>query len=170
MPTTALSTAQAIGIGFPFAASGFYFCSSFVAVPNLYSLPNTTSTPIFRNIFLTGSKAIVPLVAIPAVANAYLAYSAQKSGSHIAGGENGNAGLLYGASAVGILFPVIFTVAVMKKGINRLVTIGEAGAAEQEKVSRAAVRGLLEAWVAQNYVRAGVSLAAGVLSAVATLY
>lgn len=56
----------------------------------------------------------------------------------------------------------------MVGGINRLNAIA-ASAAEQEKTPTGVVRGLLASWIGQNYVRAGLALAGGVASVVATL-
>ena len=53
----------------------------------------------------------------------------------------------------------------MGPGINRLLEIGAAGSAELQKADQTGeVTKLLKAWVAQNYVRAGLAFVAGYVS------
>lgn len=75
----------------------------------------------------------------------------------------------YGVAATAVTGTMVFTVAVMLPGIERLLKIRKMDGSEIQGVKKQEVLHLLGAWKGQNYVRAGLSLTAGVLGIYAAL-
>lgn len=145
--------AKAISVGTAFALSGYYTCSSQNALQILIGQPASISTPAFTQLYHRGASAVGPASAIATVAYAYLAYATPDASKRRA----------YGVSAVLTIGVLPWTVFVMMGGINRLIAIGKDPALQLTAQSSGEVGKLLRTWGAQNYVRAGMTVAAGLI-------
>ncbi|OIW35449.1 DUF1772-domain-containing protein [Coniochaeta ligniaria NRRL 30616] len=133
--------------------SGIHFSNSQLVLPILYRQPVGVSTAVFAELFRRGTNAIVPLMAITALATGTSAYlDPQKR-------------MQYAASGLLTLSILPWTIFVMMGVIQQLITIAE-DPKIQEKTSHAAVEGLLRSWTWMNFVRAGLSLAGGLVALV----
>lgn len=135
-----------------FLLSGYSASFSQTTVPLLYDKPSAVSTPVFNGVFYGGGAVVVPGSVISVLASGYLAYVFPEQRT------------LFGTAVVLTLAPPIFTRLVMFKGISRLVEISQ-NALEQAKADQSGeATQLLQAWVAQNWVRAAMSLAGGLVA------
>ncbi|KAF2095568.1 DUF1772-domain-containing protein [Rhizodiscina lignyota] len=151
--STAVRTSQALGFTAALFAAGYGFCASHLAVPRLYSLKPSVSTPMFKTVFYDGAVIIVPSALLASAGNAYAAY----------GSALPEAQRLYIAAALLSIAPLVWTQLVMIKGINRLNGIADSSEVEQEKVQSSEVVGLLKTWSVQNYVRSALYTTGGII-------
>lgn len=153
-----LATTQVLGITASLLSAGMYFVTSKLVIPPLYPLPINESTRIFADLYNNGYGLQVPLgfggSAIYAVA-AYL---------------SPNKKLEFGAASIATLATMLFTVAFMVGGIERLLTIQKMDGSQIQRVSKVEVVNLLQTWKRQNYVRALFSFIGGIVGLYATVY
>lgn len=154
---TVVRTTQALGITTALFMSGVYFGSSYLAIQPLLPLPVSESTRIFADIYHTGAGLLVPLALGSAALNAVNAYLVP------------TARIEYGVAAAAAAGTMAFTVAVMLPGVERLLKIRKMNGSEIQSVKKQEVVGLMKAWKAQNYVRAGLGSTAGVLGVYAVV-
>lgn len=147
-------TTQILGMTASFILSGIFANSTLIAIPPLYTLPTSTSTPVFAEIFHRGTLVVMPLVVLSTLCNAYLAYEIPMSRT------------AYSVAACATFGTLPWTLLLMKGGIDRLVAI--AGSKEmQERVQGKEVEGLLRDWAAKNSVRGFLALVGGLAGLVA---
>ncbi|KAK3670575.1 hypothetical protein LTR78_009543 [Recurvomyces mirabilis] len=156
-PITITRYARLLAVPIPFALAGYSFAFSQNAVPLTYDLPAEQSTPIFRGVYTQGAAVVAPGGILGAASAAWLAYSLPEQQR------------VWATIAVMNLMPLVWTGLVMNTGIQRLLEIGKDKGKMAKATSNLEVRQLLGRWVLQNYVRAGLYVASGVLAWRATM-
>ncbi|KAF4556299.1 Hypothetical protein D9617_1g081750 [Elsinoe fawcettii] len=141
---------QAIGLAGAFIQSGFSFGVSWMVLPSTYTIDPSVSLPIFKNIFRSGGIVVVPTALLAAIGTAVAAYRDPEQRTPLS------------IAAALAAAPVVFTQLFMMSGIQKLLSY-EANGAERAKAGTNQIVSLLQAWSAQNYVRAGLSFTAGAL-------
>jgi len=155
--TTTILAAKLLSTTLALTAAGYGLSSSQNAVPRLYQEPVRTSTSIFAHTFYTGAKFAVPTSIGSILASAYLAYVLPEQRA------------LWATSAGLMLATMPWTRFVMFPGIFRLIAMSKDEKLCEESEGTREHIGLLKAWVAQNYVRAGAFFAGGVVGMWAVL-
>ncbi|PNS21385.1 hypothetical protein CAC42_1164 [Sphaceloma murrayae] len=150
MADTTTTTLQALGLSAAFITSGFSFGVSWMVLPSTYNINPSVALPVFKNVFFKGGAFVVPMGFMTALTTGTAAY---RNPEHRA---------LLSLATVLSLGPLIFTRLVMMPGINRLLAF-EQSAAQNQGIDARQVTQLLQAWNAQNLVRAGLSFTAGAL-------
>ena len=155
--TTTIGLLKITSIALPLALSGYSFSASHINVTNLYNLPLSKSAPIFATVFRQGGKLMVPAVLVAASSSSYLAYTltAQRA--------------LWAATGVFPFAILPFTSVVMIPGINRVLKVADSSEADRELYTQDEYRELMRKWVGQNYVRALLLFAGGMVGLVGTL-
>lgn len=149
--TTAILTAKLLATALALTAAGYSFNSSQNAVPLLYREPIRTSTSIFARTFFAGATFAVPTSLGSVLASSYLAYALPSQRS------------LWATSAGLVLATMPLTRLVMWPGIMRLIAISRDEKLEEEVEGTGEHIGLLKAWVRQNYLRASLYFAGGMV-------
>ncbi|KAF8847928.1 DUF1772-domain-containing protein, partial [Acephala macrosclerotiorum] len=146
---TTIRTSQILGLTTSLLLSGINISASLLTLPTLYSLPPSTSTPIFSQLYYRGAASLVPLGLFSASCSLLTAYlhPAQRT--------------LWAIAGVATLSQTPWTLLVMMPGIKRLNGIAESEV-EREKVRREEVEGLLRQWTWMNFVRGGMPLVGAV--------
>ncbi|KIW20370.1 hypothetical protein PV08_00945 [Exophiala spinifera] len=148
--TTVLRATSFLGVSSSIWLSGISFSQSYLTIPLLVGIPSETSTALFKDLYYSGAKLIVPLALTSTLSTATAAYlDAEK-----------RAGYAVAAAATISILP--FTAAVMFPCIHRLIAIAD-DAKVREKTQPGEVAGLLTQWKWMNYVRAGLSGVGGVV-------
>ena len=144
-----IAVARFLAIPTAFLIGGYSFGFSQNTVPLVYNQPSSVSANVLKGVFYQGAVVVAPGAIIATTGFAYLAYTQPEQRK------------LFATASALTIAPLLFTQAVMFKGIQRLLEISES-AAEQAKADQSgeAVE-LLKAWVAQNFVRAALSSSAG---------
>lgn len=155
---TARSTASALGIGTAFFMSGIYFGSSYLAINPLLPLPISESVRIFSDLYHEGASLIIPLALGSTAANALAAYMTPLRQRRI----------IFAAAAVAAIGTLGYTGLAMFPNINRLLEIRGMNGSAIQGVQKLEVVHRLTVWKKQNYVRAGLAFASGVLALFAT--
>ncbi|KAK4539715.1 hypothetical protein LTR36_010426 [Oleoguttula mirabilis] len=151
-------TAKLLAVPVAFVTAGYFACASQNSLPLLYEQPPSVSTPIFAGVFYRGAAFVIPTTLVSSAAYAYLACTTPVQRT------------VYGAAAAALLFNMPLTRIVMIPGINRLIEIGNLSSVEQEKAGQSGeVLKLLEAWNAQNAIRAVLAFAGGVAGLIAVM-
>ena len=146
-----ITVAKFLSVPTAFFLSGYSFSFSQSTVPLVYNQPASVSTQVFKGVYYNGAAVVAPGALVSALGYAYLAYSVPEQRN------------LYATAGVITMGPLLFTRTVMNAGIQRLLKIGES-AAEQGKADQTGeVANLLRSWVMQNWVRASLSLVAGMV-------
>lgn len=154
---TPIFAAKLISTTLALATSGYGFNSSQNTVPRFYQEPAKLSTSVFAHTFYTGAKFVVPTSIASIAASSYLAVVLPEQRA------------LWATSAGLVLATLPLTRVVMYPGIQRLIAISEdTSLCEESEKSRQHVR-LLKAWVGQNYFRASLFLAGGLVGMLAIL-
>lgn len=133
--------------------SGIYFSNSHLVLPILYRQPVGVSSTIFAELFKRGTNTIVPLMAISTLATGTAAYLDPQRR------------MQYAIAGIVTLSTLPWTIFVMMRVIQQLITIAE-DPKVQEKKADAAVEELLRSWTRMNYVRSALSLAGGLIALV----
>lgn len=158
MDTSSLiQTAKLIAVPLPWVLAGYSLAFSQNAVPTIYDVPAEVATPVFKQVYYSGAQFIAPSAAILASAAGYLAYVLPHQRTE------------WTAAAVGGLLPIAFTAFVMNSGIQRLIAISGNKTMQEKATANLEHRQLLIRWVKQNYVRAIINAAVGVVTLRATI-
>lgn len=155
----AIFAAKLTALSTVLAACGYYTCSSQNPAVILLSQPASVSTPFFTSMYYRGAAVVGPAAVIATTSFGYLAYAS----------ADPNKRKMYGASAVLSMAALPWTALVMAGGIDRLISIGKDPALQVTAGSSGEVTKLLKTWTAQNYVRVGFTLAAGLIGLSASL-
>lgn len=148
-----VKTAKFVALPATFMLAGYYTCSSQNPLPIITDHRAAVSTPIFARVYARGTVAVVPATVLATSAFGWLAYATK---DHISRRR-------YATSAA-LAFAVLpWTAMFMMTGIKRLIEISQDGAKQAKADATLEVRQLLKRWTAQNYVRAALTFAAGVL-------
>ena len=134
-----------------------YFTTSSLVIPALFGLPINESTRIFADLYHNGKGVQIPLTVGSSFAYALAAYLTPEKRT-----ELGVAGLL----CIGTM---AFTAAFMFGGIDELLNIRGMDGSQIQRVQKSTVNGLLESWRQQNFVRAALSFAGGMLGLYAVI-
>lgn len=137
--------------------SGIYFGSSYLAINSLLPLPINESVRIFADLYHTGASFIIPLAIGSTATNALAAYMTPLRRRRI----------IFAAAALAAIGTLAYTGLAMFPNINRLLQIKDMNGSEIQGVQKIEVVHRITVWKEQNYVRAGLSFAAGVLALVA---
>ena len=140
----------AFGITSSLFAAGFYFSSSYIAVPPLLALPAKLSTAAFVDVYYRGIGAVVPLTVLSTIATGTVALLVPEKRLEL------------GAAAVCTIAAMPWTLVMMMKTNNRLIGLKDA-TVEREKVGEKGVNELLQKWKVLNTVRAGFPLVGGAI-------
>lgn len=150
-PSTA---AHLIAIPTAFILSGYNLAFSQNGVPNLLNQPLSISTQVFNKVYHSGVKFVTPAAIAGTAAYAYLAYLHKQRPTqrnlYLAG-----AGLVLGIGA--------FTALVMNPGIERLREISKSSALQAKAEQNGEAAKLLQKWVVQNWFRASLGFAGGIV-------
>ena len=147
-----IQTAKLIAVPLPWVLAGYSLAFSQNAVPTIYDVPAEVATPVFKQVYHRGAQFVVPGAAVLASAAGYLAYVLPHQRTQ------------WGVAAVGGLMPIAFTALVMNGGIQRLLTISGNKTMQEKATANLEHRQLLIRWVKQNYVRAIINAAVGVVT------
>ena len=147
-----IQTAKLIAVPLPWVLAGYSLAFSQNAVPTIYDVPAEVATPVFKQVYHRGAQFVVPGAAVLASAAGYLAYVLPHQRTQ------------WGGAAVGGLMPIAFTALVMNGGIQRLLTISGNKTMQEKATANLEHRQLLIRWVKQNYVRAIINAAVGVVT------
>ncbi|KAJ9637569.1 hypothetical protein H2204_004718 [Knufia peltigerae] len=147
---TILRTTSILGLSSSLFVSGVSFSQSYLTIPLFIGLPQETTTPLFKDLYYSGAKLIVPLALTSTLSTATAAYLDVEK----------RTGYAVAAAATVSILP--FTAAVMFKCIHRLIAIAD-DAKVREKTQPGEVDGLLNQWKWMNFVRAGLSGVGGVV-------
>lgn len=153
-----LATTQVLGITTSLLSAGMYFITSNLVILPLLPLPINESTRIFADLYHNGKGVQVPLTVGSSVAFAIASYLSPRKR------------LEYGAAGVAAISTMVVTVLFMFGGIERLLAITKMDGSQIQRVSKAEVQQLLQAWRGQNYVRALLSFISGLVGLYATIY
>ena len=147
--STILTAAQALSFTTSLILAGMNFSASQLTLPTLYPLAPSTSTPIFRNIYLRGAATLVPLGIFSASCSALVAYQHPSPSQQ----------QLWAAAGVATISQLPWTLLVMKGTIDRLnmFAISGKGGGKEEVVV------LLKRWAWMNFVRGGLAMVGGVV-------
>lgn len=149
---------QLVAIPIALMLGGYQSSFSQNTIPNVLDQPASVTTPVFTRIYYSGYAVVLPAAVIGGAANAYLAYALPSQR------------VLYASAAASILSLGPWTSIVMGKGIERLIAISK-DAKEQEKAGQSGeVSTLLKSWTAQNWARAGMGFASGMLGLWGLMY
>jgi hypothetical protein len=151
-PVSILRTAKLIAVPLPFALAGYSYAFSQNAVPLVYDLPAEQSTPVFDGVYHQGALVVAPGGLLATATSAYLAYAIPEQQR------------LWAVAAIINILPLVWTGTVMSKGINRLLEIRKDESKQAKATANLEARQLLARWVKQNYVRAALYVAAGVVA------
>lgn len=151
----ATSTTQVLGITASLLSSGVFLASSALVISPLLPLPINESTRIFSSIYHMGKTLQVPFNVVAIVANAVAAYFVRSQR------------LEHCAASSLVIGSLMFTITYMMPGIERILRIHGMDGSQIQSVRKQEVIDLLLAWKSQNYVRAGLTLAAGLLGSFA---
>jgi hypothetical protein len=154
-----LYIAKLIAIPTPFLLSGYQLASSQNFLPSMLDQSASVTTPIFAKVYYNGLAILAGPMVIGSGAFGYLAYVSRNKSQR-------NLYAVAGALTIGI---GVFTKVFMAGGIDRLIEISKDGVAQSEAQSRGEALRLLKTWTAQNWLRSGMGLVAGILGLVATL-
>lgn len=143
-----IRTAQALGLTSSIFLSGVNIGASYLTIPILYTRPTSVSAPIFKELYLRGAVSLVPLGIFSGSCSALVAYLLPHQRS------------LWAIAAVATLAQTPWTLLVMMKTNERMITIAESKV-EQEKASREEVVGLLRRWGSMNVVRGLLAMVGG---------
>lgn len=149
-PTTILA-AKFLSTTLALTAAGYGLNSSQNTVPRLYREPVRTGTAIFAHTFYTGATFAVPTSIGSILASSYLAYMLPEQRA------------LWASAAGVILATMPLTRFVMFPGIFRLIAMSKDEKMCEESEGMREHVGLLKAWVGQNYLRASMFFAGGVV-------
>ncbi|KAL8797822.1 MAG: hypothetical protein Q9195_000174 [Heterodermia aff. obscurata] len=141
-------TAHLLGLTTSLLLSGINLGTSLLTMPTLYHLPPSTSTPIFRQLYVSGAATLVPLGIFSASCSAVAAYLHPSQRP------------LLGSAALATGLQTPWTLLLMMGTNDRLSAIAGSGV-EQEKVERREVEGLLKKWTWMNGVRGMMALVGG---------
>nr|POE72858.1 anthrone oxygenase encc [Quercus suber] len=145
-----ISTARFLSIPTAFLLSGYFTAHSHNIGPNLLPQSAQTSTTLFKSVYYTGITFVAPISALAGGAYAYLAYSQ-------------SAQRMQYATAAGLSVACLpWTRIVMAGGIERLIALSGRSEAEVDKAGSEVVK-LLSTWVWQNWVRAAMAMAGGMV-------
>lgn len=154
------TVAKVIAIPTAFFLTGYSGSFSQNSVPLLYRQPASVSAEILYGIYKNGAKVMAPCVVLSTSAFAYLAYNAKSSMER----------RLYATAGGLVLSTQPWTIAVMLSGINRLRDIAKSAAEQQKAEETGEAVKLLQGWVYQNWMRAGLLLSGGLAGLYAQLY
>lgn len=150
----ASAAAHLIAIPTAFILSGYNVAFSQNGVPNLFDQPLSISTQVFTRVYYSGVKFVTPAAIGGTAAYTYLAYLHKQRPTqrnlYLAG-----AGLVLGIGA--------FTALVMKPGIGRLIEISKSSALQTKAEQNGEAARLLQKWVVQNWFRASLGFAGGMV-------
>ena len=136
------------GAGSALWLSGFYFCSSQVAIPPLLALPAKLAVTSWNTIYYRAIPIVVPMTVLSVIATGTTAYLVPEKR------------IEFGVAAVSTLGGLAWTQLMMVKTNNRMMALEKDGV-ELEKVGDGGVRELLGKWKGLNTVRAGFGLVGG---------
>ena len=146
------AVARFFAIPTTFMVSGYSIAASQSSVPLVLDQPAAVSTQVFKGVFYRGAMFVAPMQIISAVASGYLAYTIPEQRTTL-------------AAAAGLSIASLpWTQVVMKKGIDRLLEIGESATELAKADQTGEVTRLLSTWILQNWVRASLSFSGGIVA------
>lgn len=140
---------QLASLSAAFILAGFSAAVSWAIIPATYSTSSANALTVFRTSLSKGATFIIPVAILNLVVTGVAAYCNARQRTSL-------------LIIVALLFaPIIFTRAVMFDGLQTLLDL-EQSTTEKQSASAGQTFALLEAFAAQNYVRVGMFLAAGI--------
>ncbi|KIV77694.1 hypothetical protein PV11_09477 [Exophiala sideris] len=150
-----LKATSLVGLTSSLWLSGIYFGSSQLTVPLLFGLPVDTSAKLFKDLYYSGAKTVVPLALLGTVCTG------------VAGYLDPEKRVGYAIAATSTIGTLAWTRAAMMGNINRLLAIAD-DKKVKENVRTEEMDQLLRQWQWMNAVRAVLAGVGGVLGLLVT--
>jgi NADH:ubiquinone oxidoreductase subunit 6 (subunit J) len=150
--TTPVQALQFVGLTSSIFLAGTYFSSSQLTLPILYRLPTATSTSVFSEFYYRGAIAVVPMAIVSTLSFGAVAYLLPEQRT------------TWGTAAIAPILTLPWTALIMMGTIQRWLKLDQ-DKVEQEKASTEEVVGMLKTWRWMNFVRGGMALVGGGVSA-----